>query len=224
MIAINYIKIGLYGKIFVVKRFLSCYNSTGEKSKTQVKSCLLAAMDGNWHKAKCIYDEHLDDISAVFSEQKSRALDVTAAANRTNFVKDLVNYLSAEDLVALKNDYGCTAFYYAAASGNLDLVKMMMEKKNGEQLTNIRGFANMSPLSTPQGSPKKKGRKENDNIRPPRNIWPHRGILPLQAAAMSGHMEMVLYLYDKTLLDDPSDRIELLVTLIKIELYGKHYS
>lgn len=149
-------KIGFYGKICVVKRLLSCYNSTGEKRKTHVKSCLLAAMEGNWHKAKCIYDKHPDDISAVLSEQKNRALDVTAAANRTNFVKNLVNYLSGEDLLALKNDRGCTAFYYAAASGNLDLVKMMMEKKNGEQLTNIPGFDSISLLSTPQGSPKKK--------------------------------------------------------------------
>lgn len=218
MIAINYIKIGLYGKICVVKRFLSCYNSTGEKRKTHVKSCLLAAMEGNWHKAKCIYDKHPDDISAVFSEQKNRALDVTAAANRTNFVKNLVNYLSGEDLLALKNDRGCTAFYYAAASGNLDLVKMMMEKKNGEQLTNIPGFDSISLLSTPQGSPKKKERKEKDNI------WPHRNILPLQAAAMSSHREMVRHLYDKTLVEDVGDRIELLVTLIKIDLYGKHYS
>ena len=41
---------------------------------------------------------------------------------------------------------------------------------------------------------------------------------------MSSHREMVRHLYDKTLVEDVRDRIELLVTLIKIDLYGKHYS
>ncbi|KAK9181463.1 hypothetical protein WN944_024600 [Citrus x changshan-huyou] len=87
-----------------------------------------AALNGDWAVAKEIYDKYEDEIGVEITSHGNTALHVAAQANRTDFVKELVKMkkMKAEDL-AKRNQIGCTALFYAAASGSVELVKATME-------------------------------------------------------------------------------------------------
>ena len=71
------------------------------------------------------------------------ALHIAAAAKRTAFVKELVQRMTEEDL-ALQNKDGNTAICFAAASGIVEIAKVMVEKN--KRLPMIRGKQGKTPL------------------------------------------------------------------------------
>ncbi|KAJ4702459.1 Ankyrin repeat family protein [Melia azedarach] len=102
-----------------------------------------AALNGNWDIAKGIYDNYNQDIAVGISKERDTALHIAAAAKHTNFVKELVKRMNEEDL-AEKNNVGNTALCLAAASGKVELAKVMMEKNKA--LAMIRDRNEMLPL------------------------------------------------------------------------------
>ncbi|KAH9678654.1 ANK REP REGION domain-containing protein [Citrus sinensis] len=85
-----------------------------------------AALNGDWAVAKDIYDKYKVEIGQEITNLGNTALHVAAQANCIDFVKELLKMMSTEDL-AKKNKIGCTAFFYAAASGMVEIVEEMMK-------------------------------------------------------------------------------------------------
>ncbi|KAJ4721660.1 Ankyrin repeat family protein [Melia azedarach] len=105
--------------------------------------------------------------------------------------------MKAEGLV-IQNFVGKTALHYAASSGNLELVKFMIDKNKDWAMIRDKD-------------------KDKDLVM----IRDKDGMLPLHIAALSGHKEIVEYLYPLSNLDNLNneDKIELLVALINSDLY-----
>ncbi|KAL5842801.1 hypothetical protein ACOSQ3_013404 [Xanthoceras sorbifolium] len=119
-------------------------SAAGETRKRHLK-LYRAAVNGDWEIAKSIFEKYPGDILAKISKVDDTPLHMAAAANRTRFVKELVihKHMKKDDL-ATTNKEGKTAFCHAAASGNMELVNLMLEK-NGE-LAQIRNEKNMLPI------------------------------------------------------------------------------
>ncbi|KAK2662938.1 hypothetical protein Ddye_001512 [Dipteronia dyeriana] len=104
-----------------------------------------AAVKGDWGAAKSIFEKYPEDIQARISKAGDTALHIAAAANRPPFVKELVNSKHMNvDYLATKNNEENTAFCLAAASGNIELVDLMLKKN--EELARTRGKKNMLPI------------------------------------------------------------------------------
>lgn len=176
---------------FIIDNFCYCYNSIDEscEERSSFPKLYRAALDGDWQTARSIYEWHPHYMTATLSKQGETALHVAAAAGRNDFMRNLLMLLP-EEVLALRDYFGQTALFLAAASGNIYLVKLLIEKNR--LLALDRGYVDE--------------------------------YLPIHAAAMSGHREVVLLLYSITgdHLDN-KDLIELLIILIKTDLYGKHY-
>ena len=71
----------------------------------------------------------MDKIQTVITEKGATTLHMAAAANQEDFVKNLVKNLGSEDL-ADENCTGNTALTYAAATGNVNIAKAMLEKNS----------------------------------------------------------------------------------------------
>ncbi|GKA99021.1 ankyrin repeat-containing domain, PGG domain protein [Tanacetum coccineum] len=106
-----------------------------------------ASIQGDWKSAKTILDEKPELVRYSITENQETALHVAASANRSKqvvqFVKNLVGLMQKDDL-ALRNKNRSTTLYLAAASGNLETVKIMLEKN--ETLHTIRGAEKRTPL------------------------------------------------------------------------------
>ena len=84
----------------------------------------------------------MPNIQREINKKRETTLHIVAAANQENFVKNLVNVMSSDDLKAV-NTVGNTALTYAAAAGNVKIAEMMVEKN--PELPNLgRG---VKPLS-----------------------------------------------------------------------------
>ncbi|KAJ4721656.1 Ankyrin repeat-containing protein [Melia azedarach] len=105
------------------------------------------ALRGEWPNARTMFENFPNVITARdrITLQKETVLHVAVRANHTHFVKGLVEegYMNAEDL-AIQNTFGNTALHYAASSGNLELVKFMIERN--KDLVLIRDKDDMLPL------------------------------------------------------------------------------
>ncbi|XP_031247659.1 uncharacterized protein LOC116105369 [Pistacia vera] len=88
--------------------------------------------------AEGIYKKHKNDIRARISKEGDTALHIAAAAEQTDFLKNLVDNINKEDL-ATTNNAGNTAFCLAAVSGNVELAQVMMNKMKKEDLTTKKG-------------------------------------------------------------------------------------
>ncbi|KAL5775657.1 hypothetical protein ACOSP7_013214 [Xanthoceras sorbifolium] len=97
-----------------------------EKIKERHLKLYRAAVKGDWVIAEGIIKNNVDDIRAKISQVGNTVLHIAAAASHTRFVQELVQkYITPEDLM-MKNEERNTAFVLAAASGNMELVKFMM--------------------------------------------------------------------------------------------------
>ncbi|KAH7569648.1 hypothetical protein JRO89_XS06G0226500 [Xanthoceras sorbifolium] len=95
-----------------------------------------SAVKGDWGIANGILRNNGDDILAKISKEEDTVLHVAAAASHTGFVKELMEkYMKPDDLIT-KNKKQNTAFGLVVASGNMELVKFMMNKN--EKLATIR--------------------------------------------------------------------------------------
>ncbi|XP_030941529.1 ankyrin repeat-containing protein ITN1-like [Quercus lobata] len=80
------------------------------------------------------------------TEGGDTALHIAAATNHPNFVRELLKLMKKEEL-EIKNKYGQTALYLAAASGNVIIAEEMVEKNNKLTLTHIEsGKRKFTPL------------------------------------------------------------------------------
>ena len=69
----------------------------------------------------------MPNIQREINKKRETTLHIAAAANQENFVKNLVNVTSSDDLKAV-NIVGNTALTYAAATGNVNIAKVMLDK------------------------------------------------------------------------------------------------
>ncbi|KAI9074045.1 hypothetical protein K1719_043992 [Acacia pycnantha] len=108
-----------------------------------------AAKEGNWETARKILEGSKDrDLkSADLTNRKETILHVATQANQANFVRLLLKYLKKEeisDYLESKDINGNTAFLFAVASGNMEIVDLMGEEN--EKLLRETGH---SELLTP---------------------------------------------------------------------------
>ncbi|KAM1276325.1 hypothetical protein ACFX13_029563 [Malus domestica] len=103
-----------------------------------------AAMQGNWEAAKGILNSHPALLTASIAEGWETVLHVAAGAkNNIQIVSELVNLMVEEDL-ALQDIKGNTALCFAAATGRVEVAKILIEKNI--LLPTIRGGQGMTPL------------------------------------------------------------------------------
>nr|GEU46866.1 ankyrin repeat-containing domain, PGG domain protein [Tanacetum cinerariifolium] len=110
-----------------------------------------ATIQGDWKSAKAILDKRPELVRYSLTDNGETALHVAAFAKRSKqvveFVKNLVHLMEKDDLT-LQTKQRRTALLLAARSGNLETVKIMMEKN--ETLHTIPGglCGTMMPLYT----------------------------------------------------------------------------
>ena len=102
-----------------------------------------AALEGDWQSANSQYKEYRDaakgelpqemDAPTLWelpiTQQKLNALQVAIAAKQANFVKKLLNCMTAKEL-EFKNDNGDTALAITALSGSVEIAKKIVEENN----------------------------------------------------------------------------------------------
>ncbi|KAH9647948.1 hypothetical protein KPL70_025390 [Citrus sinensis] len=84
-----------------------------------------------------------DEIGQEITNLGNTALHVAAQANCIDFVKELLKMMSTEDL-AKKNKIGCTAFFYAAGSGMVEIVEEAM--KGNKDIAMVPGGDGTLPI------------------------------------------------------------------------------
>ncbi|XP_071731198.1 uncharacterized protein [Rutidosis leptorrhynchoides] len=106
-----------------------------------------ASIKADWKAAEEIFNKKPDLVRFSITENGETALHVAASAKRTkqveNYVKNLVGRMEKTDL-ELQNNSSNTALCLAAAAGNVEMVKIMVEKNKA--LLNIAGSQQMMPL------------------------------------------------------------------------------
>ncbi|GJU91241.1 ankyrin repeat-containing domain, PGG domain protein [Tanacetum coccineum] len=140
-----------------------------------------AAITCNWKAAEDILEKynHLELVRYCITENGETALHIAASAKVPGkvkeFVENLVKKMTKEDLELENINYN-TALYLAAGAGNINTVKIMLEKN--EKLLSIRGGGSME--------------------KPPK-------LMPIYTAALFGNHNVVKYMYEKSnaLIDDP---------------------
>ncbi|KAK4604107.1 hypothetical protein RGQ29_012567 [Quercus rubra] len=85
----------------------------------------------------------MPNIQREITKKRETTLHIAAAANQEEFVKNLVERMSSDDITA-KNTVGSTALAYAAATGNVNIAKVMLKKNR--DLPNLG--SGMKPLFT----------------------------------------------------------------------------
>ncbi|XP_071706317.1 uncharacterized protein [Rutidosis leptorrhynchoides] len=108
-----------------------------------------ASIKCDWKAAKAILDEKKELVRYSITENGETALHVAASAKgdpklMVDFVKNLVDMMDNKDL-ELQNKNHNTALYLAAVAGNVETVKIMMER-NRVLLTIAGAGAKMLPL------------------------------------------------------------------------------
>ena len=116
-------------------------NQSGEFPLTDIansaecRKLYLAVLNGDWKSVKS-----MPNIQRIITKKGETTLHIAAAANQEDFVKNLVNKLSDGDLTTV-NNFNNTALTYAAATGNVNIAKAMLE--GNCSLTNL---GNVKPL------------------------------------------------------------------------------
>ncbi|KAG8385105.1 hypothetical protein BUALT_Bualt03G0006800 [Buddleja alternifolia] len=103
------------------------------------------ATKGDWEAAETLLNIDPSVDRAVITGSGNTALHVAAAAKNTKFVRELVKRMSEDDLLT-KDSSGCTAFFYAVASGKVQIAALMREK-NPSLITIGRENTQMTPLN-----------------------------------------------------------------------------
>lgn len=101
------------------------------------------ALEGNWPAAKSLIDEENKLKNAAITNGWPTLLHIAAGANHIEFVKQLLKMLNDRDL-ELQDINGNTAFCFAAAAGNIEIVNLMLERNT--MLPKIRGKNGYTPL------------------------------------------------------------------------------
>ncbi|KAI7742137.1 hypothetical protein M8C21_032182, partial [Ambrosia artemisiifolia] len=109
-----------------------------------------ASVRCDWNAAKAIFDKYpqMELVKCSITENNETALHVAASLKRSNkqvgnFVQNLVALMTEDDL-ELENSDGDTALLLAAAAGNIQAVKIMVNRNSA--LLTIPGKKGMMPL------------------------------------------------------------------------------
>ncbi|XP_059436334.1 uncharacterized protein LOC132169295 [Corylus avellana] len=102
-----------------------------------------AALKGDWKVAKALFEKYPDVFRRPITEGNETALHIAVTAERTDFVKELVKCMDPVE-IALPNNNGNTALYFAAGSGIVSIAQEMVEKQ--KELPLIRGSGDKTPL------------------------------------------------------------------------------
>jgi ankyrin repeat protein len=100
-------------------------------------------MKGDWLVAKAFLDKHPDCVQLPITMEKATLLHSAAAAKRTYFVQEVLNWMTPGDLELTTID-GDTALHVAAQTGEVKIAKEMVEKNN--ELPLIKNYKEMIPL------------------------------------------------------------------------------
>lgn len=107
-----------------------------------------AALKGDWEAANQIHFTHQHCFATKITRQGDTALHIAAIAKRTDFVVKLVALMVQDrctHLLFLRNNNGNTALCLAAASGTVEIAKVMVEAD--ESLLEIPGnTSGLTPL------------------------------------------------------------------------------
>ena len=99
-------------------------------------------LEGNWDKAKRVVEEYPEAIRDSITETRD-VLHIAFASKHTSFVKEVVRFLTDEDLERI-NVNGDTALCFAAKLGTVKIAKEMVKKNN--RLPLIRSSEERTPL------------------------------------------------------------------------------
>ncbi|CAI9760030.1 unnamed protein product [Fraxinus pennsylvanica] len=102
-----------------------------------------AALGGDWKAAEPVLRSDKSAACLLITERGETALHIAALSKQTAIVHMLVEYLDEGDL-EFKNNLGDTAFWFAAASGDVEIAKVMYGKNN--TLPTIRCRSSTSPI------------------------------------------------------------------------------
>lgn len=103
-----------------------------------------AALNGDWAVAKGIYDVYEGDILEGITEAGDTALHVAALAKHIGFAKELVKIIKPENLAKKNEKKKCTALFFAAASGEVEIAREMMD--HNKKIATIRNEDGSLPI------------------------------------------------------------------------------
>ncbi|KAL2921658.1 Ankyrin repeat-containing protein ITN1 [Bienertia sinuspersici] len=130
---------------FVTPQFQAPFNLLSEYLNYGIP-LYKAALRGDWDAATQIRSAHSECFAARITKQGDTALHIAALAGRTDFVVQLVTVVAKDcrDNLALKNNNENTALCLAAASGSVEIARVMVDEHN--ELPMIRGNGGLTPL------------------------------------------------------------------------------
>ncbi|CAH1442227.1 unnamed protein product [Lactuca virosa] len=102
-----------------------------------------ASINGDWETANRIIAKRKELVRFSITVNGETALHIATSAQNTEFVEALVGLMEEDDL-ELQNKSGNTALCLAAAAGNVQMTKIMVNKNKG--LLTIAGSQKMMPL------------------------------------------------------------------------------
>ncbi|CAJ2637730.1 unnamed protein product [Trifolium pratense] len=100
---------------------------TSEHKRPNLDFLNETALKGNWPEAKRILEKEEKLKHAAIARGWPTVLHIAAGANHIHFVKELLKILD-ENAIELKDIKGNTAFCFAAAAGNMEIVELMLKR------------------------------------------------------------------------------------------------
>ncbi|PIN24768.1 hypothetical protein CDL12_02492 [Handroanthus impetiginosus] len=109
-----------------------------------------AALKGDWESARSFFDQDPDAVTAKITKASETALHIAVGTGKAkNFVEELLNLISTEALVNLRDQAGQTALHYAAIFGNVEAAKLLVSKD--PVLTNTQSGSFLLPIHLAAG-------------------------------------------------------------------------
>ncbi|XP_062162811.1 uncharacterized protein LOC133869751 [Alnus glutinosa] len=118
-------------------------SKTDRKTREDCQTLYLAALNCMWEIAKRIVSEDRDMLYAKLTKSADTVIHIAVTAKCTNFVKDLLDFMTVEE-AAILNDNNDTGLCIAAVSGMMEIAELFVAKNS--ELTMIRGTRGLTPL------------------------------------------------------------------------------
>ncbi|XP_048133988.1 uncharacterized protein LOC125314818 [Rhodamnia argentea] len=114
---------------------------------------LRAAFEGDWETANRFFVRDIASKKAIITSESQTALHIAAMSAQDQFVKNLVELLSPEEL-EVADGKQCTAIHYAALGGRIRMVKALVRRNpklthvlDGQGFVPLRRFAEYGAMS-----------------------------------------------------------------------------
>ncbi|KAH7853844.1 hypothetical protein Vadar_007237 [Vaccinium darrowii] len=106
---------------------------------------LKATIKGDWEEARGIIEHDPDAVRTPIADFDEVALTVAVRSKgRNHFVRKLLEKMTPQDVVNLVDDRGWTALHFAAAGGNIEGARMLVNKNS--VLPNVVDGDGLTPL------------------------------------------------------------------------------